>query len=113
MYYSKLSNAYNRASGREIDQKYPANEDGFSKQRPEWEIVGAFAADPITISGIISGDGSTPGNVITVTTAIPHGLSAGTPIKIRGINVSDYNICLLYTSPSPRDATLSRMPSSA
>ena len=25
----------------------------------------------------------------------------------------DYNICLLYTSPSPRDATLSRMPSSA
>ena len=24
-----------------------------------------------------------------------------------------YNICLLYTSPSPRDATLSRMPSSA
>ena len=24
-----------------------------------------------------------------------------------------WNICLLYTSPSPRDATLSRMPSSA
>ena len=24
-----------------------------------------------------------------------------------------YRICLLYTSPSPRDATLSRMPSSA
>ena len=25
----------------------------------------------------------------------------------------DQNCCLLYTSPSPRDATLSRMPSSA
>ena len=25
----------------------------------------------------------------------------------------DYKACLLYTSPSPRDATLSRMPSSA
>ena len=25
----------------------------------------------------------------------------------------DFNVCLLYTSPSPRDATLSRMPSSA
>ena len=25
----------------------------------------------------------------------------------------NYNACLLYTSPSPRDATLSRMPSSA
>ena len=24
-----------------------------------------------------------------------------------------YRVCLLYTSPSPRDATLSRMPSSA
>ena len=24
-----------------------------------------------------------------------------------------YDLCLLYTSPSPRDATLSRMPSSA
>ena len=26
---------------------------------------------------------------------------------------ADYHFCLLYTSPSPRDATLSRMPSSA
>ena len=26
---------------------------------------------------------------------------------------SQYQLCLLYTSPSPRDATLSRMPSSA
>ena len=25
----------------------------------------------------------------------------------------EYSFCLLYTSPSPRDATLSRMPSSA
>ena len=27
--------------------------------------------------------------------------------------VAQFGICLLYTSPSPRDATLSRMPSSA
>ena len=40
--------------------------------------------------------------------------------KIRQLGVNPYpyefNIthsCLLYTSPSPRDATLSRMPSSA
>ena len=32
------------------------------------------------------------------------------PLEIPGVNT---NICLLYTSPSPRDATLSRMPSSA
>ena len=29
------------------------------------------------------------------------------------INTAFYESCLLYTSPSPRDATLSRMPSSA
>ena len=29
------------------------------------------------------------------------------------INSMDYNTCLLYTSPSPRDRTRSRMPSSA
>ena len=29
------------------------------------------------------------------------------------ISVDPYMSCLLYTSPSPRDATLSRMPSSA
>ena len=27
--------------------------------------------------------------------------------------ITERDICLLYTSPSPRDATLSRMPSSA
>ena len=27
--------------------------------------------------------------------------------------ITQYNICLLYTSPSPRDRTRSRMPSSA
>ena len=30
-----------------------------------------------------------------------------------GLGVSALECCLLYTSPSPRDATLSRMPSSA
>ena len=30
-----------------------------------------------------------------------------------GLNRAVNTVCLLYTSPSPRDATLSRMPSSA
>ena len=34
-------------------------------------------------------------------------------IKAVGICGSDVKICLLYTSPSPRDRTRSRMPSSA
>ena len=29
------------------------------------------------------------------------------------LGTADFMVCLLYTSPSPRDATLSRMPSSA
>ena len=92
MYYSKLSNAFNRASGRNIEQKYPENELGFSKQRPEWEIVGAFGTDPLQISSVVSGDGFTPSNIISVTTEVPHNLTAGTPIKINGVNVDDYNI---------------------
>ena len=114
MYYSKLSNAFNEASGRNIDQKYPANPLGFAKQRPEWEIVGAFLSDPVNISSIISGDGSTPGPVVTVTTTTAHGLTADTPIKIRGVNVDDYNIStkvqtvtsdttFTYTLPFVRD----------
>ena len=96
IYYSKLSNAFN-STARPIDaiDRFPANPLGFAPQRPEFEIVGAFASDPINISSIISGDGSTPGTIITVTTATAHGLTTNTPIKI----------CLLYTSPSPRDPT--------
>ena len=116
MYYSKLSNAYNTETGRNIDQKWPADPLGFAAKRPEFEIVGAFADDPVNISSIISGDGSTPSSVITVTTSTDHKLTSGTPIKIKGVSVEDYNIattvqnvtdartCLLYTSPSPRDS---------
>ena len=32
---------------------------------------------------------------------------------IKKKSIGKNNVCLLYTSPSPRDATLSRMPSSA
>ncbi len=92
MYYSKLSNAFNLESGRNIDQKYPSDSLGFAKQRPEWEIVGAFANDPIVISSIRSGDGFVPSVVVTVTTATEHNLTAGTPIKIKGVAVEDYNI---------------------
>ena len=34
-------------------------------------------------------------------------------LKAEGLDLDKLDICLLYTSPSPRDATLSRMPSSA
>ena len=34
-------------------------------------------------------------------------------LQLEAENLEDVYTCLLYTSPSPRDATLSRMPSSA
>ena len=104
MYYAKLGNAYNTGSGspdRNIDSKYPADPDGFAKQRPEWEIVGAFAADPISISNIEAGSGGTPNNQVTVTTITDHELSSGTPIKINGVSPTDYNISTKVQSVDP------------
>ena len=38
---------------------------------------------------------------------------AHTKDKKKGTILGEYSTCLLYTSPSPRDGLLSRMPSSA
>ena len=45
------------------------------------------------------------GGVMTITLNRPEAKNA--------VNLAMAQGCLLYTSPSPRDATLSRMPSSA
>ena len=94
MYYGKLSIAYGTGSAREIKNPYP-DLNSFAPLRPEFEIVGAFGADPIQVDTIKSGDGVTPTNVITVQTTTPHGLNAGTPIRISGVGGSTpqvYNI---------------------
>jgi hypothetical protein len=110
MYYNKLSNAYNSESNRPITPKYPEKEDNFSKLRPEWEIVGAFATDPINIESIISGNGSVASDIITVTTTVPHNLSVGTPIKIRGVRTTvggvadQYNVSTKVASIDPLDS---------
>jgi len=104
MYYAKLSNAYNTGSGspdRNIDSKYPAEPDGFAKQRPEWEIVGAFASDPISITSIEAGSGGVPNNQVTVTTSVDHELTAGTPIKITGVSPVDYNVSTKVQNVDP------------
>jgi len=109
MYYAKLSNAYNTSSGspdRNIDSKYPQDPDGFAKQRPEWEIVGAFASDPISISAIEAGSGGTPNNQVTVTTTVDHDLTVGTPIKINGVSPTDYNISTKVQSVDSSNARI-------
>ena len=92
MYYSKVSNAYNAYRAIRDEDKYPTNPLGFAKRDPEFQIVGAFASDPITISSIIAGNGSVADARVTVTTATEHGLNVGTPIKIKGVGVSLYNV---------------------
>ena len=72
------------------------------------------------ISGIRVGSASTNtsigGNVIkTLSGYASYGIDSDSTATISGniVIVAEYGICLLYTSPSPRDGLLSRMPSSA
>ena len=58
-------------------------------------------------------DGSVYLDAGTTTAAIAH-LLAQRPAGLRALEVVTHSMtCLLYTSPSPRDGLLSRMPSSA
>ena len=46
-------------------------------------------------------------------TIIPAEIQSMDWLTHLNLNSTQVKVCLLYTSPSPRDATLSRMPSSA
>jgi hypothetical protein len=98
MYYYKLTHAFGPNTNRPIAFQWPDQEGDFDKQRAEWEIVGALAADPIAISNIISGDGTTPTTTVTVDTDVPHLLDIGTPIRITGVNVANYNVSTTVTN---------------
>ena len=74
--------------------------------------------------GTLFGKNTTGGAVVVTTTAPKLGVFEGyAEVDIGNFGRNDYEgvfnvggetwACLLYTSPSPRDATLSRMPSSA
>ena len=62
---------------------------------------------------IACADAGIPVTVVPgVTSAIAVPALAGVPVTHRGVT-HEFVVCLLYTSPSPRDGLLSRMPSSA
>ena len=66
---------------------------------------------PATFSDILLGGLAPDGGL-----ALPETYPTVTPAELagwRGLSYPELAFCLLYTSPSPRDATLSRMPSSA
>ena len=70
---------------------------------------GKFAASYVAHSEVVQKLLSVVGPFDFAVTEIVRGPSG----KIEGCLASLTVDCLLYTSPSPRDATLSRMPSSA
>ena len=110
MYYYKLSLAYGSATeDRNISEKFPTSTEGFVSKRPEFEIVGAFASDPVKISSIsAAGNGNTPTSNVTVQTATDHKLDVNTPIRIKGVGESAYNISTNVSSISstnPREFT--------
>ena len=98
MYYYKLTHAFQATSGRAISFQWPDQEGDFEAVRSEFEIVGALGVDSAKVTGMFAGDGATPTTQVTVTTAQPHGFTVGTPIKIRGVNVSNYNVSATVSS---------------
>ena len=70
---------------------------------------GASANNVELVVEAVDNGGLVPGNTYRVYAVLPtaqHSLHAV-------FAAEEHVLCLLYTSPSPRDATLSRMPSSA
>ena len=70
----------------------------------------------VSYKGSIGGKKYTPLSSADEMGKMQGDMGKGFQAVIGGINslgASINSICLLYTSPSPRDATLSRMPSSA
>ena len=71
---------------------------GFVANAPRWAIAHKFSAD------------SSFSKILNIEIQIGR-TGALTPVaKVKPVNIGG---CLLYTSPSPRDGLLSRMPSSA
>ena len=80
----------------------PAHEDSLTKTSGVGLLVAAV--------GVVYGDiGTSPLYTLKEVFAGHYGVQANQDGVLGILSL----ICLLYTSPSPRDATLSRMPSSA
>ena len=82
-------------SGKQAENYGQTNLEQISSSVPNLKITQTAIANRIAIRGIASGDNK--------------GFEQSVAMFVDGV----YYGCLLYTSPSPRDRTRSRMPSSA
>ena len=69
-------------------------------------LVGMLARTPGAVHAVLA-------TVDGVSVAVSAGLPGERAEQLATIGAGLLSICLLYTSPSPRDGLLSRMPSSA
>ena len=88
---------------------------GFALMDATWTDVGGGVAEYFHLGPLAAGDSV----LIPIMVEVQPGITTSNSTNSAEIseafneNDEDYPDCLLYTSPSPRDATLSRMPSSA
>ena len=73
---------------------------------PNIAVNGVFLGDgtggPLVMSNVTDPTGGLLADLVAIASATPVGMCGG-----------QFTVCLLYTSPSPRDLSTSRMPSSA
>src|SRR5665811_1537822 len=91
---------------QKLRRKYENVDFDYFQSNIEGELINEIQRAGMKMDGIILN----PGGYSHTSVAIGDAIVA---VKVPVIEVHISNICLLYTSPSPRDRTRSRMPSSA
>ena len=71
-----------------------------------WDFGGVITSSPFEAFNAFEKENNIPFDFI-------RKVNSTNPFNNAWAQLEQSKICLLYTSPSPRDATLSRMPSSA
>ena len=118
MYYDKISDVYDHASGRAITPDYPAGGVDIQPKVDEYRIVGSLGAS-VGISSIKAGDGVTATTTITVQTNSSIktvGIDVDTPIRITGVTAAGYDgdfVCAGVTSTTEFTYTVSNAPGTA
>ena len=90
--------------------------ESFEKQEKHSILAGVVMSNEFLIDGFVFEHATLRGDDITEKILMMYKKLNRDDISyllLPGTILSMYNICLLYTSPSPRDRTRSRMPSSA